>query len=209
VLEAAGGFGIDRVCLPSSINVLGCIYQEEPLEVSFLPVDEDHPVTPRDPYAVGKHAMEVTADGFGRANGAPRSIVSLRYPWVASSTQLREVFAGADRSIESGSLADPPGNRDELFSYVHVDDAARAARLAVEHDVAGHVALWITAEDTTSTAPTRALIDRYYPSAEVRNAPEGHDGLVDTSLAASTIDWQPQHSWRSLERSDGESVPPY
>jgi len=47
ILEAAMGLGIDRVCLPSSINAMGASFQEKPIQVSYVPVDEDHPLTPR------------------------------------------------------------------------------------------------------------------------------------------------------------------
>lgn len=66
VLESATALSLESVVLPSSINPMGAFFRDAPPEGKYLPVDEAHPVTSRDPYAVGKHAMEVTtasADG--------------------------------------------------------------------------------------------------------------------------------------------------
>jgi len=153
LVEAAGALGIDRVRPASSISALGSVYPHAPMEVYYRPVDEDHPRTPRDPYAMGKHALEVTADGFGRRPDAPDSIVSLRYPWVATGEELRERYVGRERSLGADDVADPPGHRDELFAYLHIEDGAAAARQAIEADVGGHEVLWTVAEDTTLTTP--------------------------------------------------------
>jgi nucleoside-diphosphate-sugar epimerase len=195
LVEAAGALGIDRICLASSINALGSVYQEAPMDVRYLPVDEDHPRTPRDPYAMGKHALEVTADGFGRRPDAPDSIVSLRYPWVATGEEMEERLADRDRSLGADNVAASPGHRDELFSYLHIDDGAAVARLAIEHDVGGHEVLWTVADDTTVTTPTSELLGEY-PDAEVRGEFDRFEALIDVSKAEELLGWEPRRSWR-------------
>jgi nucleoside-diphosphate-sugar epimerase len=198
LLEAAGALGIDRVVVPSSVNALGAAFQEEETEVRYLPVDEDHPRTPRDPYAMGKHAIEVTADGFGRTTGSPDSIASLRYPGVNGSEELRERLAEQDRTVETGTLRRPTGERNEFFSYLHVEDAAAIARRAVEVDLGGHEVFWAVAADTTMDTETAGLVDPFYSEAEVRREFEGHEGLIDISKAENLLDWTPGFSWRDL-----------
>jgi nucleoside-diphosphate-sugar epimerase len=66
VLEASESLGLESVCLASSINVMGAEHETRPPRVECLPIDEPHPRTPDDIYGIAKHAMEVTADGFGR-----------------------------------------------------------------------------------------------------------------------------------------------
>ena len=196
LLEAAGALGIDRVVVPSSINALGAAFQEALTDVRYLPVDEEHPRTPRDPYAISKHAIEVTADGFGRAADGPDSIASLRYPWVAGTDELRERLVETDRTIETGDLRRPTGERNEFFSYVHVDDAAAIARRAVEVDLGGHEVFWAVAADTTMETETADLVDAFYADAEVRREFEGTEGLIDISKAGELLDWTPERSWR-------------
>jgi len=197
LLEAAGALGIDRVVVPSSINVLGAAFQEAPTEVFYLPVDEEHPRTPRDPYATSKHAIEVTAAGFGRRSDGPASIASLRYPWVADEDELRKRLAGRDRTVEA-DLPRPTAHRDELFSYLHIEDAVAIARRAIEVDLGGHEAFWAVAADTTMETETVDLIDPFYPDAEIRREFEGHEGLIDVSKARDLLDWRPERSWRDL-----------
>lgn len=198
LLEAASEIGIDRICLGSSINALGSVYQEAPTEIYYLPVDEDHPQTPRDPYAIGKHALEITADGFGRKPDGPLSIASLRYPWVATRHQLRERYVEQNRILGADNVEQPPGHRDELFSYIHIDDAATVARRAVEAEFSGHEVFWTVATDTTMATPTADLLDYGFPNAEIRTDFEGYESLVDISKARNVLDWEPNYSWRDL-----------
>ena len=198
VLQAASEFGVASVALPSSINVMGAEWQDGPIAVDYLPVDEDHPCRPEDEeYSLAKHAMEVTADGFGRGEGAPTTISSLRLPWVGDDEGFGDVFGDGDRTIEGLRDPDAPQARDVLFSYLHVADAARAARLAVEADFEGHEAFWLTATDTSASVPSEELVAAFYPDAAVRTSLEGHAGLVDTSKAEALLGWSPRHTWRT------------
>lgn len=195
VLEAATSLSLEAVVLPSSINAMGSFFQDAPVEVEYLPVDEAHPVAPRDPYALGKYAMEVTADGFGRRPDAP-GIVSLRYPWVAHEEELRD-SGGTDRiAPETGPARSP--YRDELYTYLHVDDAARAARAAVEASVDGHEVCWAVAADTTLDVPSEQVAAEAYPGAELGDSIDDHDALVTTRKAKRLLGWSPEHTWREL-----------
>jgi nucleoside-diphosphate-sugar epimerase len=198
LLEAAGALGIERVVMPSSINALGCVYQDAPTDVRYLPMDEDHPRTPRDPYAMSKHALEVTADGFGRKPDGPDSIATLRYPWVADDDDLRERFAEKDRTVGAENVGREPGHRDELFAYLHAADAARVARKAIETDLGGHEVFWTVAADTSLATPTAEAVADGFPDAEIRADFEGHEGVVDISKAEELLGWTPEHSWRDL-----------
>ncbi|WP_436931536.1 NAD-dependent epimerase/dehydratase family protein [Halosimplex halobium] len=191
VLEAAAELGLEAVVLPSSINVMGADYQDAPTDVRYLPVDEDHPLTPRDPYALGKRTTEVLGDGFGRRPDAPR-IASLRYPWVPSGEQIREQFVGTDRSLDAVRAS----GRSTLFSYLHVADAAAIARRAVEADFDGHEAFWAVAADTNVDAPSERVAAECYPDAQVRGSLDGRESLISTTKAREVLGWEPEHSWR-------------
>jgi nucleoside-diphosphate-sugar epimerase len=196
VLEAATGLGLESVCLASSINAMGSVYQDEPMEVFYLPVDEDHPLTPRDPYALGKHAIEITADGFGRLNEAPHTVSTLRYPWVATGTELAESFAATDRSLPGLEDAWHHTTRDTLFSYIHIEDAADIARLAIEADYEGHERFWAVAPDTTTDVHSERLAEEYYPEAELREPLDEREALIDISKARELLGWNPERTWR-------------
>lgn len=197
ILEASQHLDVDRVVLPSSVNVLGATFQDEPVAVDYLPVDEAHPLRPRDPYAVAKHAMEVTADGVARRADAP-SIASIRYPWVATDDELRERFGGSADDVEAMADRWADATRDVLFSYLHLRDAAAVARCAVEAAFDGHERVWVTAEDVSAAVPTEQLVERFYPDAECRADLSGSDALISAAKARELLDWTPTRSWREL-----------
>ncbi|MFP8952459.1 NAD-dependent epimerase/dehydratase family protein [Natrialbaceae archaeon A-arb3/5] len=197
VLEASTELDLESVVLPSSINVMGASYQDAPTDVRYLPVDEDHPLTPRDPYATSKHAMEVTADGFGRLADAP-TITSLRYPWVATEDELRAEFAETDRSLDALETAWHHTTRDVVFSYLHLADAASIARLAVEAEFEGHEPLWAVAADTSVDVDSETLAAEYFPDATHRSSFEDYETLISIDAARDLLGWEPEHSWRDL-----------
>ena len=196
VLEAASALDLDAVVLPSSINVMGADFQEAQTEVSYLPVDEDHPLTPRDPYALGKRTTEVLGAGFARRPDTPQ-VASLRYPWVATSEELRAAYAEGDRSL-SGLRESDWNGRSTLFSYLHVEDAAAVARRAIEADLDGHEAFWAVAADTNATVPSGRLATEIFPSVEVRGELDEHESLISIAKARDLLDWEPERSWRNL-----------
>ncbi|GAB7091039.1 NAD(P)-dependent oxidoreductase [Halorubrum luteum] len=198
VLEAADGLGLESVVLPSSINAIGSEHQERPAAVEYLPVDEAHPRTPDDSYGIAKHAMEVTADGYGRRPSTDLTIASLRYPWVTTDDEMREYFREADRSLDALDDVHPATGREVLFSYLAVPDATTIARKAVEAEFDGHEAFWAVASDTTADAPTADVVEAFYPNAEVRTTFDGTEGIVDLSKAEQLLGWTPEHSWRDL-----------
>ncbi|WP_248518299.1 NAD-dependent epimerase/dehydratase family protein [Salinarchaeum laminariae] len=195
VLEAADALGIDRVVLPSSINAMGAAFQDAPIEVEYLPVDEDHPLTPRDPYAVAKHAMEVTADGVARRPDGP-TIASLRYPWVADGETLREAFEAWPSDPDEMRGERSSTTRDVLFSYLHLDDAASIARRAIEADLGGHERFWAVAGDTCVRTDSERLVEAFFDDVELRQSLTGSDAFVTTAKAEALLDWEPAWSWR-------------
>ena len=197
VLEAAEAQRIDRVVSASSLCAIGAGYEPEPNHPEYLPLDEDHPPRPSTSYGIGKRALEVVGAGFGRREGAPTGVVSLCFPWVTDETAIRETFVEPDRTLEG---LDETGARwparQSYFTYLHVADAVRAVRLALEADLVGHEMVFLNAADTNSETPTTELVDECYPESERRTAFSGHDSLVDTSKAELLLDWTPQRSWR-------------
>lgn len=194
VLEAATQLGLEAVCLASSIHAIGRSTEGTPPNVHTLPVDEDHPTRPRNPYEWGKRVIEVTAKGFGHLGEPPRTISTLRFPDVKSDEQVR-AMSDDDRSLSALRERYKPDD-DPLFSYIHVQDAARIARRAIEADFGGHETFWAVAADMTAAVPTTALINAFYPDTEVCTAPSGHDGLISIEKAREVLDWEPTHSWR-------------
>jgi nucleoside-diphosphate-sugar epimerase len=175
---------------------MGADFQEAPTDVRYLPVDEAHPLTPRDPYALGKRTTEVLGAGFARRTDTPQ-VASLRYPWVATSEELRDAYAESDRSLDGVRESEWNG-RSTLFSYLHLDDAANIARRAVEADLDGHEAFWAVADDTNAAVPSERLAAEFFPEAEVRSELDEYESLISIEKARDLLDWEPERSWRDL-----------
>jgi nucleoside-diphosphate-sugar epimerase len=198
VLEASEALGVDSVTLASSMSALGAGFDPGPVRLSYLPVDEDHPLTPRDPYGLAKQVMEVTADGVGRRADAP-TITSFRVPWMPRESEVQAAFVEPDRSLAAVRGHESYHSiRNTLFSYLHAADAADLVAHAVEADHAGHEVVWAAAADTTVDCPTADLVAREYPGVELHEEFEGHESLVSTAKARDLLGWEPRRSWRAL-----------
>jgi nucleoside-diphosphate-sugar epimerase len=198
VLEAAAALGIESVALASSLSALGAGFEPTPIDVRYLPVDEEHPAAPTNPYGLGKLVVETVADGFGRGGGAPRTVGSLRFPWVVTPDDVAATFDGSDRSLAGLRAADDfETARDTLFSYVCAADAARAVELTLTAGFEGHERFFPVVADTTTTTPSRELARTVYPEATVLGELEGTESLVSGRKAADLLGWRPERSWRS------------
>jgi nucleoside-diphosphate-sugar epimerase len=199
VCEAAAAAGVERVVAASSLAALGTGFQPEPVRLSALPLDEDHPLTAHDPYGLGKRAGELAADGVARRAGAP-DVVSLRFPYVVDESTAA-TWRGRDRSLAGlRASGDFETARDSLFSYLRSSDAARAVRRALDADgadVDGHEACYVAAADTTTTTATRELLADVYPDVPVRDSfdPRDREALLSTGTARELLDWAPRASW--------------
>lgn len=198
VLEASDSLGLESCCLASSINVMGAEHQARPPQVEYLPIDDEHPRTPDDIYGVAKHAMEVTADGFGRKPETDLTISTLRYPWVPNEEEVIESFVEADRSMEELREDDPWTGQDVLFSYIHIADACSIARQAIEATYDGHESFWAVAGDTTAAVQTHDLITEFFPQVQTQEEFKGYKSLFDISKAETMLDWTPKHSWHEI-----------
>ena len=197
ILSAAAAHDVESVCLASSINAVGYSYQDVPMDVRYLPVDEEHPRTPRDAYALGKAMTEDLCDGIARQAGTPTTLATLRFPAVLDDEALRSRYADANRSLQAVQNAwDPDGPSNDLFAYIHVNDAARIARQAIEADFDGHETFWAVAKDTTADVPTETLIETFHPEVPVNTPLNGYQSLISTEKAAQLLDWEPIRSWR-------------
>jgi len=43
-------------------------------------------------------------------------------------------------------------------------------------------------------------IEAVYPDTEVREPLDGHDGLISIGKARDLLGWEPEHSWRDVDR---------
>jgi nucleoside-diphosphate-sugar epimerase len=156
VLAAAEACGVKGIVCGSSLAVYGFYYPTTRLLPDYLPVDEEHPRRPQDPYGLTKLVGEHLCDAMVAKGGG--QIASLRFAGVYTEAHWPMLMERSKNALIRGTGA--------LWSYIDARDAARACRLALEANFTGHQAFNICAPKTIMELPTRELIARYLPTVQ-------------------------------------------
>lgn len=157
VLVASEEAGVKRIVSGSSLAVYGLYYPSFPNAPDYLPIDENHPLIPQDPYGMTKLVGEKFCDSLARKKEI--QIASLRFAGIATDEQYPVLLERRKDPLWRGTGA--------LWSFIDVRDAAAACRLAVERDFSGHEAFNICAPKTIMQEPTLELVQRYLPQVKL------------------------------------------
>lgn len=196
VMQAASLLGIRRIAFASSVSAYGMAWARPTFTAQYVPLDEEHPIIAKDPYALSKEVDERTAAMFSRKDGS--TIAALRFHWIAQPEEL-DRRAGATDANQDSSVGLPG-----LWGYVHVADAARACRLAIEAEPFGFAAFNIVAADTLLAIPTEEALAQFGPHIEIRSPLPGFTGGFAIDKAKRLLGWEPQHSWRTEQQDAAE-----
>ena len=133
VLKAAQDHGVRRVVYMSTSEVYG--------RPQYQPIDEAHPTEPVTPYGASKPWGEIYCRTFERVYGL-KSVV-LRCFNIFGAAADEQPRSTVDAVFARRVLAGQPpmirGNPGHARDFVHVKDAARAVRLAIQSGTApGH-----------------------------------------------------------------------
>jgi nucleoside-diphosphate-sugar epimerase len=188
-LQAAMIVGIERAIIASSASAYGMAWARPTFPPLYAPLDEEHPLIVRDPYALSKETDERTAEMFVRRCGM--TVLAYRLHWIAEPGEARR------RALEAATpTAEEATN---LWGYVDVRDAARAFRLGLEANLTGFNAINITAGDTLRPEPTEELIRTLLPTTEIRESLPGNASAWSTARARELLGFVPAYSWRNEE----------
>jgi nucleoside-diphosphate-sugar epimerase len=191
-LQAAMTVGIERALIASSASAYGMAWSRPTFPPLYAPLDEEHPLIVRDPYALSKETDERTAEMFARR--CAMTVLAYRLHWIAEPGEARRRAADPESRPEQDAT--------NLWGYVDVRDAARAFRLGLEADVTGFAAFNITASDTLRPEPTEELIRSLLPTTEIRGPLPGNTSAWSTSRACELLGYIPAHSWQDEAASD-------
>lgn len=175
VLNEAAEQGISAAVIASSVSALGLVYSEQPFSPIYAPVDESHPLRPKDAYALAKQCDEATAAMISRSSGM--RILAYRFPFTTTAEAI------AKRAAAMSTL--PLDGSRELWAYLDVRDAAEACwlgvRALVAGEIGGHEVLNIAADDSIVDTPLVDLFKTFHP--DTTRLPS-----LTTSLCAYTTD---------------------
>lgn len=199
VVEACVRWGVPRLVNISSETVSGLNFAERPFWPDYLPLDEEHPPRPQDPYALSKVFGEQLCDAAVRRSDL--RIISLRPTWVQDAatyaTNLGPLLA--DRSMPSIIG----------WAYVDVDDLADAVRLAVESDLDGHEVMYVAGPDTVGGRDLYEAWRAAYPQAstELRPLSRPDACAISSAKAERLLGYRPTRSWKDHLTATGQPLP--
>jgi len=155
----------------------------------YLPLDEQHPSRPQDPYGLSKVVGEQIADSVALLHG-DMTITSLRFPGVAFDFSYDSV---RDR------WKDPGARANTSWAYIDGRDAATACRLAIEAEFAGHEVMIVAAPTSSMREPTIELIEKYLGQGiPVKNARAGNWSGVNSAKAEKMLGFKARYGWENF-----------
>ena len=198
VIEAAVRFGVPRVVNLSSETVPGFFFPERPFLPDYVPVDEQHPIRPQDPYATAKHFGEQLMDAAARRSDLTG--ISIRPSWVQWEGNIEDNL---------GPWLREPVASEGFWAYIDVYDLADAIRLAAEATTPAHEVVYIASPDIASHETLATLTERFHGDAapEIRPSDEERPSGISIAKARALIGYDPQRSWRDYLEDDGRLRP--
>jgi UDP-glucose 4-epimerase len=214
LLEAMREHGVPRLVFSSTAATYG--------EPERLPIREDAPARPTNPYGASKLAIDHAIGSYARAHGI--AAVSLRYFNVAGAhgrygerhaveTHLipivLQVAAGQREAVSVYGDDWPTPDGTCIRDYVHVDDLAAAHLLALEHARPGEHAIYNLGSGSGFSVrevldACRAVTGHAIPAVSAPRRDGDPAVLVASSEAATAaLGWRPRHT--DLQRIVGDA----
>ena len=185
IFYAASVMGVKKVVFASTDSSYGMVFAKRPFKPQYLPVDENHPQLPQDPYGGSKLFCEEIAKMFIRGYGI--QAIGLRI----TSLERPEAYRSYPEQFKTIPYDRLPG----LFNYLDVRDAASAFHLALYVDNPEFKAVIVTADETVLDIPSMDVIRECFP--EIKSAHiEGYGSLYSNSTAKKLLGWEPKIHWR-------------
>ena len=187
VMMSAAELGLRRVVFSSSAFGMGWAHDGNAFVPKYLPLDEEHPMMPFEPYGLTKQVGE----DIGRmiARSTDTTVVSLRFTNVA----LPEVQA------EFPWPAPTPENPLTLVMWAYADarDVAEAHVLALDVEIEEYEAFMLAQPSSRFNEPTIDIVrNNFGDRVEIREGLEDTASVISTEKVQRMLGWRPLHNWR-------------
>ena len=187
VMMSAAELGLRRVVFSSSAFGMGWAHDGNAFVPRYLPLDEEHPMMPFEPYGLTKQVGE----DIGRmiARNSVTTVVSLRFTNVA----LPEVQA------EFPWPTPTPENPLTLVMWAYADarDVAQAHVLALDAEIEEYEAFMIAQPSSRFEEPTIDIVkNNFGDRVEIREGLSGTASVISTQKAQRLLGWRPLNDWR-------------
>ena len=187
VMMSAAELGLRRVVYSSSAFGMGWAHDGNAFVPRYLPLDEEHPMMPFEPYGLTKQVGE----DIGRmiARNSSTTVVSLRF----TNVPLPGVVA------EFPWPAPTPENPLTLVMWAYADarDVAEAQVLSVDAEIEEYEAFMLAQPSSRFAEPTIDIVrNNFGDRVEIREGLEGAASVISTEKVQRMLGWRPRHDWR-------------
>ena len=189
LLEAARKFDIEKFVYASSTAIYG--------EPKYLPVDEDHPTQPTNPYGASKLAGEAFVLAYNWTYGM--KTVSLRYFNVYGPRMTSGPYAGVIAKFISAALRNEPliiyGDGSQTRDFIYVTDVARANLAALKSSETGVFNIG-TGRETSINELARIILNLTESECDIKYVDwrpgDIKRSVADINRAINLLNWRPE-----------------
>ncbi len=186
VMMAAANQQVRRIVFSSSAFGMGWADDPEAFVPAYLPLDEEHEMTPFEPYGLSKQVGECIARMLSRSTLT--SAVSLRFTNVARPDMLEKFPLPPPTPEDPVTLV--------MWAYAHIDTVAEAHCLSLDADIDGHESFLIAQPPTRFREPTIDLIRHNFGDrVEIRGDLARNASVISSVKAQRLLGLAPGHDW--------------
>ena len=187
VMMSAAELGLRRVVYSSSAFGMGWAHDGNAFVPRYLPLDEEHPMMPFEPYGLTKQVGE----DIGRmiARNSNTTVVSLRFTNVPPPEVVAEFPWPAPTPENPLTLV--------MWAYADARDVAEAQVLSLDAEIEEYEAFMLAQPSSRFAEPTIDIVrNNFGDQVEIREGLEGTASVISTEKVQRMLGWRPQHDWR-------------
>ena len=187
VMMSAAELGLRRVVYSSSAFGMGWAHDGNAFVPRYLPLDEEHPMMPFEPYGLTKQVGEDIGRMIARTSNT--TVVSLRF----TNVPLPEVVA---------EFPWPAPTRENpltlvMWAYADARDVAEAQVLSLDAEIEEYEAFMLAQPSSRFAEPTIDIVrSNFGDRVEIREGLEGTASVISTEKVQRVLGWRPLHDWR-------------
>ena len=187
VMMSAAELGLRRVVFSSSAFGMGWAHDGNAFVPLYLPLDEEHPMMPFEPYGLTKQVGEDIGRMIARNSGT--TVVSLRFTNVAFPEVQAEFPWPAPTPEEPLTLV--------MWAYADARDVAEAHVLALNAEIEEYEAFMIAQPSSRFEEPTIDVVKNNFGDlVEIREGLSSTASVISTEKAQRMLGWRPRYDWR-------------
>ena len=187
VMTSAAELRLRRVVFSSSAFGMGWAHDGNAFVPLYLPLDEEHPMMPFEPYGLSKQVGEDIGRMIARSSST--TVVSLRFTNVALPEVIEEFPWTAPTPHSPLTLV--------MWAYAEASDVAEAHVLALDAEIEEYEAFMIAQPSSRFAEPTIDIVkSNFGDRVEIRDGLSGNASVISTQKAQRLLGWRPRFDWR-------------